>query len=574
MPIFLSEAMTPFLATWNGVVTTPEQTANLLPGAVPQYGGAPQNVRSVAMSRTPVVIDQPDAPPVLAAGAPPSFRVTAPTDDFHQRIWVMPKELSLRNPTIGADIPIQLWNTFTEVPTNEYVTTLLEDLTGVEFDMPAGTVLDSLELKTANLSLTADAGFKMNGRVRFVFTAGEGVMLLIVERANIVPVVPDAPVTETWTWRSQVMVSENGAEQRVSLMASPRIKTDFNLTVIYPDEANSVIKQLYGDSASAIILPQYQYLAGIKQKAPVGATDVIVDPSVGDLRAGMSVVLIDRRKGITAINSITTIVGETVQLDTPLDYEFPKGAWLVPTSATYLNRKTTFQRAPADGYAILNTEATDIAYLDPWLDNPVAMPMFNGLPIIEDRPLVSGGMVRAEYDNGTEHLDFGNKITVISPWAHTQIELEREYFVDRFFNPTTLNLWRTFFDYTRGRVKPFYTPTYRPDLKIAEKPLPGAGQLLLDDSRYSSVFYGHSVMDQVAIYTAAGVHYTKVLSAVPDENERDTISLGAPLPSTAGWDDIKKISFLLRCRMATDTVELEHHAFHSIIRFGIRTTDQ
>jgi hypothetical protein len=30
----------------------------------------------------------------------------------------------------------------------------------------------------------------------------------------------------------------------------------------------------------------------------------------------------------------------------------------------------------------------------------------------------------------------------------------------------------------------------------------------------------------------------------------------------------------LRCRLANDKVELEHHALHSLIRISIRTTNQ
>lgn len=566
---------------WRGVPSNVEHLVNLAGNANRVWAGYSRNTLSIArdMWDDPLKVFDVSSPVgAHPPGKPQDNHVQVTMhQDFHYRVWAIPNEMSLRNPALGVNIPIKLWNTWPFPPTNTYVATSLLDLTGVTADILPGTLIRSFGYPTVNLQLNTDAGLKMNGLVQFEFVQGVGFLRLIVERASVVPVVPDAPVTEKWTWRSQVMVSENGTEQRVSLSPAPRKTTDFNLTVIYPDEANSVIKQLFGDSASAIVLPQYQYLAGLKFDAAVSSTVVVAPIAPGDLRPGSSVLIVDNRSGVSELNTVTSVVApDIITLDTPLASNFRRGSWVVPAFATFLNRRTEFERSPADGYAKLSTQAVDADIQSPFVrpEAMVVLPTFNGLPLLEDRPIVVGGSVGAVYDSGINRLDYGGKLTVIAPWSHTQVELAREYLLDRFFSPTDLDRWRSFFDYTRGRTKPFYTPSFRPDLAPGEIPAEGAGQIKLSDNSYSSVFFGKTVFDQVAIYTAGGVHYTSILSASADEFNIDTITFATPLPFGPEWTDIERISFLMRCRMASDEVELEHFQLHSYIRFGIRTTDQ
>lgn len=565
-------------AFFNGVPTNATQLVWEQPGAVPQWAGSASNIRSMVRDgqavKPLVTAAQPGTPPA-GKETPTAFAKTH-HHDFHYRIWAVPSEMQLRNPALGTDFPLKLWNTMPVPPTNIYANTELQDLTGVVVDILPGDEVRSFNFPTVNLQLNGDAGLKMNGVVRFNFISGFGDLRLIVERASIVPVVPDSPVVEKWKWLSQVIVSENGTEQRISLSPAPRKSTQFNLTVIYPDEANSVIKQLFGDSASAIVLPQYQYLAGIKTAAALNSTFLEVDVIRGDLRAGSNVLIVDRRAA-SELNTVKNVLSDTlIELDNPLQSNFRAGSWVVPSFATYLSRRTEFERAPADGFAQLSTVATDADIQSPFVRPSAvsALGTFDGIPLVHHRPIVKGGSVRAVYDSGINTIDYGGKITVIAPWEHTQIELQREYLLDRFFDPEALDWWRNFFDWCRGKVRPFYVPSFRPDLNLFEQPDEQAGQLKLDDNRYSGVFFGKTIADQIAIYTDAGVHYTKVLSATPDEVNRDTIVLADPLPEGEDWVKIERISFLLRCRMATDEVELEHYPLHSYIRFGIRTTDQ
>jgi hypothetical protein len=299
-------ATPPQVGLWTGVVTNPDQRVWLQHDAVPQHAGAPQNTRNTIKAQSLPTVGVANALPTLTPGTPPTFQAKAPTHDFHERIWIFPPEMLLRNPALGTNIPFQVWNTFLNRYKNTFVGAALQDLTGIETDLTPGEEYTSNTHKTQYLWLTPEAGMRMNGLLLATFEDGAGQMRIIVERASVVPVVPDAPVTERWIWQSDVMVSENGTEQRQSLSSSPRRETDFNLTVIYPDEANAVIKQLFADSASAIVLPMYQYLVGLKQTALAGSLLVQADPVQGDLRVGQDISLYNRKVG-HSLNKIEAI---------------------------------------------------------------------------------------------------------------------------------------------------------------------------------------------------------------------------------------------------------------------------
>lgn len=87
---------------------------------------------------------------------------------------------------------------------------------------------------------------------------------------------------------------------------------------------------------------------------------------------------------------------------------------------------------------------------------------------------------------------------------------------------------------------------------------------------YSAYYSGNDAFGRIAIVTAGGTHYAKVLSSTVTETG-DQLSFAPAYPTGAEWQDIHEVNFLLKCRLASDDVTLTHHALETYIDLAFRT---
>lgn len=96
--------------------------------------------------------------------------------------------------------------------------------------------------------------------------------------------------------------------------------------------------------------------------------------------------------------------------------------------------------------------------------------------------------------------------------------------------------------------------------------------MTLEGNNYSTNYQNADAFRRFVLYTEAGEHYAEIVSVTPSD-DGDIITFTPALPIDSGWDvmDEDDFSFLLKLRLAEDSVTLTHEALHTYIDLSFRT---
>lgn len=491
--------------------------------------------------------------------------------DFHYRFWINPTSYTLRDPELGALFTFTVWNTFPSPPENALVDIVYNGIEGVDFSVAPGYELDTFQLDTWAFSVNEDAPASMAGSVTFEFESGDFSLGLIIERDTTLPLPPDFPWEETLRWETNILVSENGKEQRISLAATPEVTHSVSFTTVDNEETTDMVGALFTTARNAPAVPLYQYATSLRAAVTVGASSIETNVQRGDIRAGDGIV-IRARGGLSEPAKVFSVVGDIVTLTGPLQNAFKKGSYVIPTKELTVEPQQTFARE--------RVQAGTLSFIGrprrrtlPFLSaqNTVTLPTLEGYPILDKRPLGNDKQSWI-FDSGRRFSEFGRVIFTKDPWGVSRVEMPISFNIDSFFNPQELAFWRTFLDHCRGATKAFLLPTFRQDLAIAETPTEGGGMIVVHGNAVNNTYINTGQLKGLRLVTQAGVHYVWITSTDVVDETKETIAFSPSLPLGLEWTNVLEIGLVFLARLKTDEVILRHYPQQTILSTSVRTT--
>ena len=131
-------------------------------------------------------------------------------------------------------------------------------------------------------------------------------------------------------------------------------------------------------------------------------------------------------------------------------------------------------------------------------------------------------------------------------------------------------MWRALADYAKGSANPFFVPTFRQDFPLNAVPAPGANTVTFKGSEYAEDFAEFEPFRQLAFFLEDGsVHYAAVTNcAVIGGNSTAIFAPAIPNGSL-----VRKVSLLLKVRIADDRIVCEHRSLETILSINLRTAD-
>lgn len=489
--------------------------------------------------------------------------------DFYFRIWVFPLRLELRNPRTNVDIPFAIWNAY---PFKNTLTSIGGTGTdGLALDLDAPSQFREIEYRTVNLQITPAAPLSIEAVFEFIFQNGKGLFTFIADRASVLSIIPDVPVNETWQWLTDVQVATDGTEQRAGLRAVPRRKMSTKLVALTEEEIRENVKKALFDFGNQVVIPYFQYGTTTTLDAVSGSTDLAFDPAKTDVREGEYLFVMT--KTAQELVKIETLGIAGCTIDAPITIDVPRGSIVAPAFGSVVDNRAAIARYAVNDVADIQVDSTNSQaranFKRP--NSTATINTLDGYPILDKRPLANSN-VEDQYDQGYERFDYQTgSIEQITRWLFTRTEGARQYLIHRAQQPETLDFWRDFLDASRGMLNPFLVPTYRKDLFIADRPDDASITLLIQGSDYASLFWPMLPYRRLYLWTDAGAYPVTVDAVSLTEDGNTLATLSAALPSGDEYRNISFISFLLKCRLASDEVTLEHHGLETILNMSIRT---
>lgn len=528
-----------------GDIATPETLAGPLVGTA----GAP------ATSEVPAIADG-------VAGTP----LRAFADLFYFRVWPLPAVLDVQNPKRNIPIPFKLWNAFLASNTLNVITPT--DLTGVTIDLVVTTVFPRLALETVNAEIGDTAPIAIDGRFAFDFSLGDTSLRFIALLADILPIVADGQVVETFDWLTDVLPSYNNSEQRIALRQRPR--RSFSMSLLIGDDAERKLlyDKLFKTAALTVITPSYQYQSRLKVATVVSDNKVYTNTRRADLRAGENVLIVTK-DGVFFLYEIDEVFADYVTITTAFSQVIDKGATVCGAFPGRFPNKTGLAMAARGGQCNITVNMIDSRAQVSWPDNGVEVPTFGGKPLLLRNPLADDQTAEA-FDAGLDVIDNETgKPSYFTSWGQPFIEGGRKYLIQSLFDQDDLEFWRNFLDTVRGSQKTFYTPTYREDLIRKEGGIFLSGQIAIEGTTYVSQYFPFTPYQQLQIETTVGTFEVKIATA---ENLGDysLLHFVDPIVPDISAAEVIRISYLMLCRLGTDRVTLTHIADHTIVDLSLR----
>lgn len=379
---------------------------------------------------------------------------------------------------------------------------------------------------------------------------------------------PDDGIRETWTWPTDVMIADDGTEQRVSLTSLP--KRSWSGTYFF-DETEDMRRHLalmFAKFKTTFNWPLFHQSTLVKTALAGGESTLYCNTVRSDLRSGSSAYLYQGEAGeLVVIDAVgvdnVTIIGTVVGAYSR--------ALLCPVMEVYTSEASGIVRKAVNNASTATFRYFANDFLTPFIPpgDVATLTMFNDYPVVDVRPV--GNEFGQTLRTGTEIIDYGGVPTLRDRWISSQWAFPLTFQINTGSNPQLLRFWRTFADYARGGTNPFYVPTWREDMELLTPPAGLGTTMTFVGSQYREHYFPIPSFRTIAIRKLDGtVHYATVTNAA-DSAGNDAITFAPAVPA-GDWSSAE-VSFMHICRIADDTVSLEHYALHSLLTISLQTVD-
>lgn len=555
-------------AFWNGTVTAPEQGLFDLVNGVERYNLDWSGNEQEAIFDPPLFISgSPGAAPAEVGSGFARLQTTQHSD-YHFRFWLVPNSFNLSNPTLDADIPFTIWNTFQTPQTLSSIGVVGSSV--LTFDLTPGTVVPEFAYISTAFQIGAGEP-TIDAAVTFNFTSGEATFLVRALVATTFSIIPEVPIKETWAYETDTLKSWNGYESRLSLMEQPRVSLDMSITLV--DFADR--RELYDLIASAIrvpsLVPLFQYATPLTADTAIGGSRLYFDCDATNMRVGVYVAVINRVTRQVVLGRVTTIYADGVDLESSVGIGLtadPPLWFAMPSLPCFLEDETGISFGTQSGSFSLRARALgEFDLVRPNSTRTVST--YDGLPVLEWPLLIT---TDEKFSYRRDLLDGGVGARAIRS-RDIPVEISRTFKFSADRTTDDLDYFRTFYSTVRGSQKPFLMSTQLPDLIPVGTITQGTGTLVLDRIDYVSKFFPFDAFKRIeVIYGNGDSSYHNVTSATIDDFGVASITISPSLINDPDYTSISRISYLQKCK-ASDTLQLEHFNDYSYVRFKAQTVE-
>lgn len=477
------------------------------------------------------------------------------TEDYYDRIHIVPASLALGNLLSSQTRTISVWNAWRSqsVSLQSIARTNAEgiDLTGPE---PPQTFAP-LQQRDWTVGITLLGPPDIDATLSWVFANGAVAKAIITgTRVVVFAWAPDWSdgIRETLAWLTDLMQSPTGAEQRRALRATPRRSVEATVIVtererVYADLA------LFAWGARRWALPIWWDVTWLSAPVEAGSPAIALDTTGMDYVVGGLAVL----RGATAFDvevvEIDQVRADGLDLVRPVQATWGIGSRVYPARLAQLSsqpqqtRRT--DRATNLDVSFDITEPCDWPALD-------TLPMYRGAPVWEVPPDESTDLT-AQYQRLLQTLDNSINAPVVTDLAGIGFFSQQHAFWQRARSDQ--DTLRRLLYALKGRWAAIWWPTFADDLTLAA-PV-GAGAITIDVAavgytRFGAPYGGRSDL-RISLYDGT-VYYRRILSAAGVGTDVERLTLDSALGAAIDLGDIQRISFLQLVRQDSDSIDLQH----------------
>lgn len=474
-------------------------------------------------------------------------------DDWYNRIHIFPRILDFGAVGGGAARDVFVWNAYFTSAT----------LNGVSVDIDGNVAVSglvfpftfkALDYRPLTFTVAADGPEVIDSHYTFDFDPLPDIVILTLtaRRAFLWPFAINwrQPVDVTIEYKTDIVTSRSGREQRRRLRATPRKNFTFTVTLDRTDQ------RLF-DRLLKIWQPRTWLLAD-----PTRHIKTIAAADVGDIVLAVTGLPVWVEVGKNLIVNGDTIVGvddidnttNVITLTAPLVNEIPADTLIRPALSGLMNGQVLASR-PTSGAleARINLDVTPGS--EPADDGVPGAGVLDGREVLLNKPNWLNG-VKDGYNWPVELVDYGQgRNAGFTPIAFGTLIRQAEFVAQSSDEAQDIE---QFFRRCSGRAGEFLMPSWINDLEAKFDLEQDTDFIRLNGTETYDAFHADTVYRAIAVILKDGTRiYRKIQSIViqDDSDGRDAvIHCSANWHSDIAVDDIRMICWMPVVRFAADAL--------------------
>ena len=474
--------------------------------------------------------------------------------DFYNRIHFLPPSIDLGAVTGQVESELRIWNSYLKSVTLSRVD--LRDAAGTSLEghdlphtlLPLGTSLFRVRANT-------DGPPVINAIYDFIFDVTTFPLSVIGARARISPFSPNWRYSYEveYEFKTEIITSRSGREQRRGLRQSPRKTVSFTATPHHA-EMRRLQRALQGWRDNVIVLPELTRM-GVLALPSLGNSVTLREAPPSWVQPGLQVVL--AHKGRYEAREVASVSGNAVRFTGSSPEQWPAGSKLHPGLAGRLDENIGTRRL-TDQVVSASIVFKEDPGTTPVIPAPPAPVVFNGIEAFLT-PFNWGDSVTDQYESLREVVDYGwGRVKSFTP-QRTNYRVMKVNFLGLSSEKSQALI--DFFLRCEGQRKEFYMPTGNADLALTAVGYEGAASIRFAGTDILTDHATDVVNKAIAIYMKTGevhLHVVTEIAIQEDALGRDTmLRIDPPLHDTISTDSVQRVSWMPVCRHASDTLTVE-----------------
>jgi len=494
--------------------------------------------------------------PVEANGRPiSSQRMRAFVDDWYDRIHISPAQLDLGNIVSTQTTAVTIWNAYRSTSR-----TLL-DISGVDEGIElsgqsaAPLAFTPLQERTWQVSVTPDGAPVLDTALVWSFDNGEEPSLAIT--ANRIIAWAFAPdwtdgVLERLTWATDIMQSESGVEQRRALRLAPRREFEAPL-LIEGRERQLLDLSLFGWGARTWALPVWPDIQLLEQSVVLGASRIDCATSGLDFSIGGLALLRGESAFVCEVVEVAAIDASGIDLVRPTQQAWPAGSRLYPARPAQLLEQPSLTRLSDT----IQSAQVRFSLAEPsdW-EEILPDTLYRGRPVLEQRPDESEDLT-ASFARLLSTLDSGMAMPRVTDVAARAFQVQGYRWLG--LGRSERSTLRSLLYALRGRQVPLWLPTHAADLELVATISDVATTIDVENVGYTRFGQGKPGRCDIRLELWDGTAYHRRITGSTElDSETERLAIDSPLGVSIEPADVMRISWMVLCRLDSDTVEIQH----------------
>lgn len=374
-------------------------------------------------------------------------------------------------------------------------------------------------------------------------------------RVVMFPYEPESPIRETLAWKTSVLQSVSGLEQRVSLRKNPRQIIEMMVRIEEGSGRRELQTLLHGWQPGVFGVPIWFEARYLNTTADILDTTIYVDTRFADFRVD-SLAIIWRSADFYDALEIDSMTDSSITFSSPVTKQFlADQALVMPLRVGITDESIQAQRYPV-GLDDLNLRFT-IQDNDSDLGDTSAFPTYNGKVLLSEPNRMAGTTLPVGIERRLVRID--NEIgppVQTSDWPGPNFLTEKGFLCNDLERKWQV---RQLLHALRGSQVSFYLPTFYYDMVLVEDLTNTSVLVDIENIGYTNYIDGQAPSDHIQIELVDGTTLRRQITASEEISESvERLTVDSAWTADVTVAEVDRITYLRTARIEDDQAALVH----------------